>query len=671
MIKKTLTLICLTLTLTAYSQKSLKAYRLEQPISIDGVFESDLWLLADSATHFVQMEPTPGAPESGRTVAWFGYDDLNIYAVIKCYQSGPVIAKNQSRDALSKNDDVAALVIDTYNDNRSGYAFLVNPLGTQIDFKINDDGRSTDTNWDTEWISDAAEFDGGWCVELQIPFSSIKYDKDIDTWGLNFGRILRSNYETLYWSGTLTADFRISQSGVLTGIEAPKSKMRFSLYPYASVFKTSNEKVDADAGIDAEWQISPNVSLNGTYNPDFATVEADQVKINLTRYELSYPEKRLFFQEGNEMYNTRIKTFYSRRIQDIDYGVRLNGKIGDYQFNAMNVGSPQANDTVPGSFFSVARIKKDILSSSSVGLTMVDKSWDGGYSRNIGLDYVLNLGKTWKLTGQFVGSAPGDFWDSSAWFMRFSRENNIYHYHVRYTSIGEDFRDNVNQTGFVRDDDRKELDFEGTYKFWLNNSWIKYIDLGSNNNFFWSQRGTLRSWDLDMDAELYFINRFSLEYAYNNEYKLYEKEFYNYQHEISLGYNTEEWSHATLGFTTGRNFERQLYLWSAGARIKPVDNLSLSYSAQILKLDPDPGSESTIINVATINYNFTKDLWLKVFGQNSQANEKLYLYGMLGWRFKPPFGALYLIYSHDQFKINNDLVQTDNIFVKVTYPITF
>ncbi len=664
-------LILLTITLASFSQKSLKAYRLDEAIIIDGVFEPGKWLLADSATSFIQMEPNPGAPESGTTVAWFGYDDRYIYTVIKCYQTTPVIAKNQSRDALSKNDDVAAILIDTYNDNRTGYAFLVNPLGTQIDFKVNDDGRNTDLNWDTEWLSEVSQFDGGWCVEMQIPFSSIKYDKNIDTWGLNFGRVLRSNYETLYWSGTLSDDFRISQSGALTGIVTPKSKMRFSLYPYASVFKTNKEKVDADAGIDAEWQISPNVSLNGTYNPDFATVEADQVKINLTRYELSYPEKRLFFQEGNEMYNTRIQTFYSRRIQDITYGARLNGKIGDYQFNALNVGSPQLSDTEPNSFMSVARVKKDILNSSSVGLTMVDKSWNGGYTRNIGLDYVLNLGKTWNITGQFVGSAPGDFWDSSAWFMRFSRENNIYHYHVRYTNIGEDFRENVNQTGFVRDDDRKELDFEVTYKFWLNNSWIKYIDLGSNNNFFWSQSGILRSWNLDSDIEFYFNNKLSFEYAYGNEYKLYEKEFYNYEHEFSIGYNTEEWSNATIGFTTGRSYDRQLYLWSAGARIKPIDNLSLSYSAQVLNLDPDPDNEATFINVATINYNFSKDLWLKVFGQSSRANEKAYLYGMLGWRFKPPFGALYLIYSHDQFKIENELVRSDNFFVKLTYPIIF
>lgn len=652
-----------------FAQKTLKAFEIPEKIIIDGVFEPEIWQNADSAVSFIQMEPQPGEASTENTTAWFGYDEHNIYAVFKCYQKSPVIAKNQSRDALSKSDDIIALLVDTYNDNRSGYGFFVNPLGTQIDIKINDDGRNLDTNWDTEWECEARVFDWGWCAEMAIPFNSLKYRKDSETWGINLGRVIRNNFETIYWSGALTADFRISQSGELRGLQLPGSRMKFSLYPYASVFKTTDEKVKADAGIDAEWQISPNVSMNATYNPDFATVEADQVKINLTRYELSYPEKRLFFQEGNEMYNTRIQTFYSRRIKDIDYGARLNGKIGGYQFNILNARSPEFSAEDPASFFTVGRLKKDILNSSTVGLTMVDKSWNGGFTRSLGLDYTLNLGKTWKLTGQFIGSAPGDFWSHSAWFMRFSRENNIYHYHIRISSIGENFMENVNQTGFIRDDDRKEIDFEGTYKFWFNNSFIKYIDIGSNNNFFWSQAGNLRSWDLDNWADFYLNNRFNLKYKYNNEYKLYEKDFYNYFHELSLGYNTEEWSNARLGFTQGRNFDSEFTLISGSGQIKLFQNLSLSYTAQFLDFYPDPEDRSTFINILTTNYNFSKDLWVKLFAQSSRVNEKAYFYGMFGWRFKPPFGALYLIYSRDQFMLNEDYLKYDNMFIKLTYPI--
>ncbi|MDX1286434.1 MAG: DUF5916 domain-containing protein, partial [Draconibacterium sp.] len=364
--------------LGADAQKEVPSFKLNSPITIDGIFEPDKWTGAELATDFVQMEPATGEKASQKTEVWFGFDDNNIYVVFNCFQTTPVMAKNQSRDALSKSDDIVALIFDTYNDNRSGYVFFANPLGTQYEMKVNDDGRNMDFNWDTEWKCEAKIEDWGWCVEFEIPFKSLKYKKGLDTWGINFGRVIRSNFETSYWSGVLSDDFRVSQGGKATGIETPGSQMQLSVFPYLSVFKTSGEKIDADYGGDIRWQITPNVSLNSTVNPDFATVEADQRVINLTRYEIRYPEKRLFFQEGNEMYNTRIKTFYSRRIQDIDFGNRLNGKIGKTQFNILNVRTPFESAENPKTWFTAARAKFDFLKSSTLGLTLVDKSWASG-----------------------------------------------------------------------------------------------------------------------------------------------------------------------------------------------------------------------------------------------------------------------------------------------------
>ncbi len=662
-------LILRLFTTNLYSQKILHAFPLKTTLQIDGKFDTEVWSGADSASAFIQMEPKPGEPTSEATSAWFGYDDKNVYAVFKCYQRTQLIAKNQSRDALSKNDDEVGLVIDTYNDNRTGYGFIVNPLGTQVDFKINDDGNNIDLNWDTEWKCAVAEFRGGWCTEIMIPLNSLKYKKGLDTWGINFGRVIRSDFETSYWTGPLSNDFRISQGGKVIGLNTSGRKMQLALFPYLSLFKTTEKKIKADGGGDVKWQITPNVSLNGTVNPDFSTVEADQVQINLTRYELSYPEKRLFFQEGNEMYNTRFRTFYSRRIQDIDFGEKLNGKIGGYQFNVVNVRTPRMSDESAHYFFTAASIKRDILKSSSLGLIIVDKSGNDSYTRSLSLDYTLNLGKTWYLTGQFVGSAPGDLWSHSAWFMRFAKENNIYHYHIRYNNVGSNFRENVNQTGFITDDNRREVDFEGTYKFWIKNKVFEYINVGSNDNIFWSQAGILRSWNTDNSVDVYFSNRISAGYNYNNEYKLYEKGYNNHRHEFTLGYNTEEWSHVQTGFSTGRNFDRDFYLYSGGFRVKPIKNLSLEYSTSYLHFVPDPDLSSTFINVLTANYNFTNDLWIKLFAQNSTSNERIYIFGLFGWRFKPPFGALYLIYSHDSYVLTESPVRLDSFFLKLTLPI--
>jgi len=664
-------LLALFLCKKTEAQKMMQVFQLEESVVIDGKFEAEKWIAADSSSNFTQMEPQTGNLASEKTVVYMGLKNDKIYFVFMCYQSAPIVAKNQSRDALNKDDDLIAIILDTYNDNRSGYAFITNPLGTQYDLKINDDGRNTDTNWDTEWKCSAKIYEWGWCAEFEIPFRSIKYKRGIESWGLNFGRVIKSNMETSWWSGELSDDFRISQGGTANGMSTPKSKMKLSLFPYLSLFKTSAENWSVDGGGDIRWQISPNISFNGTINPDFATVEADQQRINLTRYELSYPEKRLFFQEGNEMYNTRIRTFYSRRIQDIDFGGRINGKIGPTQFNILNVKTPHLSDEEPTTWYTAARAKFDFLKSSSLGFTFVDKSWNDGFSRSFSLDYLLNLGKTWKLTGQFVGSAPGDFLSHSAWFMRFAKENNKYHIHFRYTEIGENFRENVNQTGFITDDDRREIDSDLSYRWWIKNNTFEYIEAESRNNVFWSlANGHLRSWYFTNSANFYFKNKINFEYAYNNEYKLFEKRFYNYRHIFGLGYNTEEWSHAAIAYSTGRNFDREFNLFTAGGRVKLFQNLSLSYSGNYLEFNPDPENETTFINVFEANYNFTKDLWLKLFAQNNTKNENIYLYGLLGWRFKPPFGALYLIYSHDNFGNETEIPDTHNFFVKLTYPIT-
>jgi len=517
--------ILVSLCIEAVAQRSIIAFPMTSVPVIDGIHEPGKWIGADSASGFFQMAPLPGGASTQHTVAYIGYDSSKIYISVLLYQETEVLAKAMNRDVITKGDDGFTLLIDPYNDNRSGYGFWTNPLGTQTDFRINDDGRSVDVNWDTEWQTASAMYEWGWTLEMSIPFKSLRFKPNTNTWGINFGRIYPANLETTYWSGTLSDDFRISQGGKLTGITVPSSKSKLSLYPYVTIryenneFTGVNKRIRPDAGGDIKWQISPNITADATINPDFATVEADQQRINLTRYELNYPEKRIFFQEGNEMYGTRIKTFYSRRIQDIMYGAKMNGKAGKYNFNAMNVRSLQMDEEdEPPSFFTTARVKRDFLGSSSVGLTAVDKRNDSSYVTSFSGDYVLNLGETWKLTGQFVASVPGDLLSHSAWFVRFAKENNFYHMHVRYTELGENFRENVNQTGYVVDDDRREVDSDLSYRWWIQSKFFRYIEVETRNNFFWARTtGVLRSWNINESIEFYLQNRFSLTYRYNND----------------------------------------------------------------------------------------------------------------------------------------------------------
>lgn len=667
-----------------FAQPKLDVKPIHRAPVIDGRLDSLEWPMMDLASNFRQLEPDRGEKATRNTEVQVCQFEDYLYFLFVCHinSKDEISARVQRRDQVRNTDDAIALVLDTYNDKRNALLFLVNPLGTLTDAKITDDGKNLDFNWDTQWEAEVGVYEDAWIVEMSIRLNDIQFSPKSSTWGINFGRVIRINMETAWWS-EVTEDFRISQGGLLSGITPVKnSRSDLILFPYGTLRYENSDitevynKVNAAAGLDLRYNIGNNLAVNLTYNPDFATVEGDQEMINLTPWELRFPDKRLFFQDGNELFATRISTFYSRRIGDMDWGGKMVGKAGKYQFNGLFAHTREDKEAgVAAAMHNAIRVKRDILNSSQVGMTYADKILDSVYYRSLSLDYVLNLGKTWKFTGQLVGSAPGDFASHSAWFVRFARENNIYHYHVRYSNIGRNFQDNVNQTGFIPDDDRHEVDVDVTYKWWMNKK-VSYLHFISKNNVFWSQEGILRSWYLTYSGRMYMKNRWSLDLAYNNEYKNQYREvfkdFYNHFYRVELGYNTDEATFGSVRYTRGHNFDRDFDLVTAMAKIRILNKLNISYEFHWLEYDPDPGQNSTIINVLGADYFFNKDLWIRIFTQNNSRSDKIYFYGLFGWRFKPPFGAAYLIYSSDRFRDNipgEEMIQSKILFLKLTYPL--
>ena len=674
--------LLLALTLAGpglWAQKTLPAL---PPAGMPGTLPAlndPVWAAVPFAS-LTQLEPDKGRESTERTRLIVGGDDQAVCILIRCYQpAGTLTARNTTRDNLAKTDDAVIVVIDTFHDGRSGFGFWVNPLGTMADFRITDDGRTTDANWDGEWTATVATDETGWAARVVIPFASLKYGRDNTAWGFNVGRIIRHNAETAWWSGPMTGDYRISQGGRLTGLRAPARRIGITFFPYATLRFEQSQRPGAGAGFSAKTgadlrlQLDANLQADLTVHPDFSTVEADRQQVNLTRYELSYPEKRLFFQEGNENFNTRIQTFYSRRIGDIDYGGKFTGKTDGYTFNLLTAHSTPGTGPDPsGAWFSALRIKKDILRASTVGLTFADKTWDGGYARSLSADYELTLARDWKLTGQIVGSGPGDLRTHSAGYVRFARENNIYHYHLRYSDIGEKFMDNINPTGIVTDDDRRELDSDISYRFWMKDgSRVKYVYALIQNNGFWSHAGVLRGWHQKDQARVYLHNRFSVEVEHSREFRLFEQAFHNDSNAVILGYNTDEASNASVRYMTGRIENKDFRRISGSLKTKLSPKLSLEYSADHITYEPDPKKAGTFINVVAANYNFTKDLWLRVFAQDNKMLRNTYFYAQAGWRFKPPFGAIYLVYNGDDhlYTAEQRRFRSDIFFLKVTYPI--
>jgi hypothetical protein len=671
------------LFISAAAQRTIRVLPVQTLPAIDGLYNDIDSLL--TSYNFIQLEPRNGDTSSSKTKIVVMQNETAIYFGIAGFQTEPVTAKIQVRDKFEQSDDGIFILLGTFNDNRNGYCFALNPLGAQMDFRIMDDGRTIDYNWDAQWESGAQIYDWGWFAELIIPFESIRFKNNQTAWQINFRRMIREKSEISYWAEKVTEEYKISLSGQLVNINPESTKNTFSIIPYAMGKGTttnadwSKYNLEGQLGGDILWQISSNITSNITINPDFATVEADEDIIDLTKYEIQYPEKRVFFQEGNEMYQTRLKTFYSRRIGDIAGAMKLTGKTGKTNFNFINAFNKYSIDSAGSKpMYTIFKIKRDILKSSSLGFTATNKLTDNRMTSTLSADYVLNLGALWKLTGQYVAAI--DNWNvlRNTGYVRFAAENNFFHWHIRWSYIdGHGLMDIFNETGYINDDNRNEFDSDLSYKWWIKKSVFKYINFNTANNIYWNDDFTkFRSWNINETVQFYLTNKFNFDLKYNNEYRyLYSDStgYYNHYYSVTSGYNTEAYNNGRLNFTTGRSFGSDYFSVEAGVQMKLLNKLAVEIKPKYIQFKPETDYyKTTFINSLSATYNFSNNLWIKMICQNNTSIDKLYIYGLLGWRFKPPFGHLYFIVNHIEFLDSYGVFQNKYIgFIKVTYPITF
>jgi len=458
----------------------------------------------------------------------------------------------------------------------------------------------------------------------------------------------------------------VSQFGELKGLSLLEAEKKYQLIPHVISKAEEGMETEAEVGLDARYAFSQAVSANLTLNPDFATVEADQEQINLTRFELNLPEKRNFFLEGSEIYRQRISIFYSRRIGDILGGVKVYGKSGGFEFSGLSAQTKK--DELRGeesANFTVFRLKSDILKSSTLGFLVANKLIEGKNRGTAGLDTSLYFTDTFKFTGQLAVSY-GDFnRDNIAFFLRPSYDSATFHIHLRYTHLGKYFGDNANAVGFIRDDNRHELDSAVTKTFWIKRGGLERIDYDSNYNIYWGVDGTLRSWQIDEGLEVDLKNKFSLGVDYTAEYKLYEKEFWNNETEFSIGYNTREWQSARFSYGFGRNYDLDFRLIEGGFNYKITPDLSLEYDLTRLIFDPDPENETTWIHVVRATQYFNKDLFLKLFYQINSGIDKRNIQVLFVYRFQPPFGLVQLAYQRGTARFGEKGTQGHTFFLKI------
>jgi hypothetical protein len=651
--------------------KETPALKMGQAIKVDGALSEAAWEKAPEAGDFIQFEPQRGDPASVKTTVRVLYDEKFIYFGFLCYDPQPerIVARETKRDAGLKGDDSVFVLLDTFHDRRTCYYFATNFLGTQLDGRVTENGRTEDNTWDGIWKSAGQKTEFGWSAEIAVDLSCLKYEPgENKSWGLGLGRVIPRILEESYWTGPLESAFKVSQFGVLIGLELRKAEKKSQIIPHLISKAEEGKQTELEAGLDARYAFSQTVSGNLALNPDFATVEADQERINLTRFEVNLAEKRNFFLEGSEVYKQRISLFYSRRISDIYGGVKIYGKSGGYEFSGLSAQTEKDEQSRGESAnFTVFRLKKDVMKSSMVGFLAANKLTGGKNMGTAGLDTALHFSDTFNFTGQLAASYGDRSRDNIAFFLRPSYDSATFHIHLRYTQLGKDFGDNANQVGFVSDDNRKELDSSLEKTFWLKKWGLERIEYGSNYNIYWGIDGTLRSWQIDEGLSFDLRNKFSFDADYTREYKLYEKDFYNHATELTLGYNTREWQSARISYSFGRNFDLDFDLIESSLNYKITKDLSFQYSLTRLMFEPDPEGESTWIHVLRATNYFTNDLFIKVFYQINSAIDKKNIQVLFVYRFQPPFGSIQLAYQKGTARFGERGTQGHTLFLKIAY----
>jgi hypothetical protein len=436
------------------SRPEIAAYRLVEgeSIIVDGAPDETVWQKAIPAANFLQRDPENGTPATEKTEVRIVFDRERIILGVTCFDSEPgrLLGNQMQRDQSFEADDRFMFSIDPFFDGRTGYFFEINPSGAMGDGLISsptggdDFGGEMEKSWDGIWLARVRRTALGWTAEIEIPFKTVNFDPDTDTWGANFQRTVRRKNEESLWTGWLRDEglTRMSNAGRIAGINGISQGIGLDLKPYALAAATAapgrNTPAttgDFDIGLDAFYSVTPALKANFTVNTDFAETEVDERRTNLTRFPLFFEEKREFFLDGANFFEFPggdESPFFSRRIglnagepQPIVYGAKLIGQAGkqDVGFLQVRTGEEslvRGDDRVllKGEDFTVARLRRRFGSQSTAGALYTRRS-----SRDSIVDTRHTIGADVTIaTPDFIG---GSVFDSTAWYAHASKPRFI------------------------------------------------------------------------------------------------------------------------------------------------------------------------------------------------------------------------------------------------------
>ncbi len=687
--------IFLSLPVIAQEELENLAVKIDRSIKIDGLLNEAVWNKAPDASAFLQLQSDRTDPYKVRTSVKILFDNEFVYFGFLCYDDEPekIEADAINIDMDLRDTDSIYILIDTPREANDFLYFATNFLSAKSDGKLSRDGETADYRWDGSWKSFSQKTDFGWSSEAAIELSSILDDPvESRTFGLSLARIV-PRLDSIFRSGGLDPAFRSEQLGQLKVLNLVEPKLGVNITPYAMTKLESGDKTEPFAGIDGHYRFSQRMLGRLTVYPDFATVEPDQERINLTPYELYIPEKRDFFLEAPETFQRRADLFYSKRIGDLYGGVELNGNFGAYEFSGMSVQSKRDDyldeDSANFSLFSLRR--RSMANSSEIGFLAVNKLIN---KRNIGTAGVyadLHFTNQFRLEGQFALGYEEDRKSNIAFFFGPRYDTRTFHVHLHYKQIDDNFSDKVNHVGFIPDDNRRELDSAINKAFSFKRGLLERIGYISNYNVYWGMDGTLRSWQIDQGfvfntrvnfilsithTQEYKYNEFFLEPVYVYErgefgqpgrwLEKYIRSFRNYRVRVQSQYYAGEWRSFGLSLTTGRNYGADFMMLEVSKKFRITKNFFSEYHMHLVAHNIENYFSDTTIHVIKLTSYLTKDLLLKFFYQSKSDISKANFHVVCLYDLQP-LGTIQLVYQKGTARFGEKGTQGHTLFLKFSH----
>jgi hypothetical protein len=688
-------------------ERTMRAVRVREKIVIDGELNEPAWLLAEPATDFIQRLPYTGEPATEKTEVRLIYDDENLYVGAFCFDSAGgrgIVVKDIKRDFNTLQSDGFQIVLDTFHDHRNSYLFGTNPKGGTWDMMIGGDGAAGNSAWNGIWYLKTKITPKGWQVEMAIPFKTLRFAEN-QVWGVNFERRVRRKHEDSYWS-PLPAAFRlgrVSLAGDLEGIEGAKQGRNLYIKPYILTPVQRKEGEDLafkpTAGFDLKYAVGSQSTLDLTAHTDFSQVEADEEKINLTRFDLFFPEKREFFLENAGLfgfgrsrtggYRQDMMPFFSRRIGispdrklvPILGGARMTGRMGKYTMGLLSM-ETDTTDTAPSANYSVARVRRDILKKSDFGAIFVNKQESGGgYNRTYGVDANFRVLKYLELSSFLLKSDSPDLKgkDTAANFEA-AWKDDLFDVEARFFSVGRNFNP---EAGFLARKDMLESSaiFALTPRPKKHIPWIRQMGPTLSVDYFTDHDWAPQSKLLQGSFDAVFQNGGTLSIGQRSDSERLIKPFkIRPSQTIPVGDYTWDEFFASfvsdrsrlfscdLGLTRGRFWNGDRNSYRVGFDTQPGYHFTAGATWTYNDVSLPSGAFHTSVLATRIRYSFTTRMFLNALIQYNSDTKEVSSNIRFNLIYRP-LSDIYLVYNERRSSLG-DVIERAFI-VKVTYVLAF